>query len=108
MEIGLIFALLVAVVFGANSVFLRRGLLKAGESYSAVVITLFIGVLLFLLMITFTMQWDKVWSLSGQLIALLQDRHPHFSSFGDYYFKRTLYYPPRPGCFVHYCRGNIS
>ncbi len=71
MEIGLILALLVAVLFGASDVFVRRGVLKTGESYTAVLIGLFIGVLLALLMITFTMQWDKVWVLSGQLIGLL-------------------------------------
>ena len=71
MEIGLIFALMVAVSFGASDIFARRGVLKAGESYTAVLIGLLVGVILFSLMITFTAQWDKVWSLSGQEIGFL-------------------------------------
>lgn len=71
MEIGIVFALLSAVFFGASDIFLRRGVLKAGEPYTAVLISLFTGVLLFLLVIAFTAQWGKVWSLSWQVGGLL-------------------------------------
>ncbi len=71
MEIGLVFAILVAVSFGASDIFVRRGMLKAGESYTAVFIGLLIGIILFPLMISFNAEWDKVWSLSSQEIGLL-------------------------------------
>jgi len=71
MEIGIIFAILVAVSFGASDIFIRRGMLKAGESYTAVLIGLLIGIVLFSLMISFNAEWDRVWALSWQEIGLL-------------------------------------
>ncbi|MFC1907161.1 EamA family transporter [Chloroflexota bacterium] len=64
MEIGLVFALLSAILFAASNIFLRRGVSKAGESLSALMIAIFMGLLLFSLMMFFTGEWDKVWSLS--------------------------------------------
>ena len=71
MEIGLIFALLSAIFFAASSVFLRRGVSKTGESFSALLIAIFMGILLFSLMMFFTAEWDKVWSLSVRGWVLL-------------------------------------
>lgn len=71
MEIGLVFAILVAIFFGASDIFIRRGMIKAGESYTAVFIGLLIGIILFPLMISFNAEWDKVWSLSSREIGLL-------------------------------------
>lgn len=71
MEIGLIFALLSAILFAASNVFLRRGVSGAGESNSAFLIAIFMGITIFSLMMFFTAEWDKVWSLSGQGWVLL-------------------------------------
>lgn len=71
MEIGLIFALLSAILFAASSVFLRKGVSGAGESNSAFLIAIFMGITIFSLMMFFTAEWDKVWSLSGQGWVLL-------------------------------------
>jgi len=71
MEIGIIFALLAAVLFAASNVFLRRGVSGAGESSSALVIAIFVGLGLFTSMMFFTGEWDKVWSLSAQGWVLL-------------------------------------
>lgn len=71
MEIGLIFALLSAVLFASSNVFLRRGVSGAGESNSAFLIAIFMGIAIFSFMMFFTAEWDKVWSLSGQGFALL-------------------------------------
>jgi len=71
MEIGLIFALLTAVSFAMSSIFLRKGMFRVGESFSALVITVFIGTIYFSLAVTFTGEWNKVWSLSWQGLALL-------------------------------------
>ncbi len=71
MEIGIVFALLAPVLFAAGDIFLRRGVLKAGESYTAVLVSLLIGVLFFSLLITFTEQWNIVRSLSWQVAGLL-------------------------------------
>jgi len=71
MEIGIIFALLAAVIFAASNVFLRRGVSGAGESSSALLIAIFVGLVLFSSMMFFTGEWDKVWSLSAQGWMLL-------------------------------------
>ena len=71
MEIGLVFAVLTAVSFGLSDIFARRGVLRAGESYTAVLISLFIGILLFSLIITVRVQWDILWSIPGQALGLL-------------------------------------
>lgn len=71
MEIGLVFAIIAAVIFGASDVLVRRGVFRTGESYTAVLMSLFIGVLLFSLMITVTAQWDTVRSISWRALGLL-------------------------------------
>ncbi len=71
MEIGLILALLSAVCFAGSSIFLRKGTVQAGESTTAVIITVFLGAFFFLFILLFTAQWDKLWSLSWQGFAVL-------------------------------------
>lgn len=71
MEIGLIFALLAAVGLALTTVFLRRGTLHTGESFTAVIISIFIGAIFSLCLMLFTADWDKLWSLSWQGFALL-------------------------------------
>ncbi len=70
MEIGLIFAFLTAVSFAMSTIFLRRGISQAGESFTAVVVTVFTGTILFSLVMLFIADWDKIWSLSWQGLAL--------------------------------------
>ncbi len=71
MEVGAIFALVAAVCFGGNQVFVKRGTSRTGESVSAVFVTVFVGMLLLLLVLLFTGEWGKIWSLSWQGFALL-------------------------------------
>ena len=71
MKVGLIFALLSTAGFAAAQVFLRRGTFRAGEAFSAVPISLFIGTTLFTAMLFFTAEWYKIWSLSWQGFILL-------------------------------------
>lgn len=71
MEIGLVFALLTAVSFALSTIFLRRGVSRAGESFSAVVISVFIGTFFFLLVVAFTGEWSTIWTLSGRGLVLL-------------------------------------
>jgi len=71
METGIIFALLAAVIFAASNVFLRRGVSGAGESSSALLIAIFMGLVLFAPMMFLTGEWDKVWSLSARGWMLL-------------------------------------
>lgn len=71
MELGLIFALLSAVGFAASAVFVRKGVYQAGESFSAVPITIFVGTIFFSVSLLFTAGWSKVWSFSWQELVLL-------------------------------------
>ncbi len=71
MEIGLIFALLTTASFAISAISVRRGVYRAGESFTAVVISLFIGTLLFSIIMLFTADWDSVWSISWRGFALL-------------------------------------
>ena len=71
MQLGLIFALLAAVFFGANLVTVRRGVSKEGESSSAVIISVAIGTLFFAFSLLFTDDWHRLWSLSWRGFALL-------------------------------------
>lgn len=71
MEVGLIFALLAATCFAGSHVFVRRGVHQAGESFSAVPISLFIGVFFFAVSLLFTWGWGRFWSLSWQGFVLL-------------------------------------
>ncbi len=50
---------------------LRRGTVQAGESFSAVLISVFVGTFLFSLWLPFTGGWDKLWSVSWQGFILL-------------------------------------
>ena len=71
MDIGLIFALLAAAGFAGNLVFVRRGTLQAGESFTAMTVGVFVGTLFFALSLTFNWGWEELWSLSGRGLALL-------------------------------------
>ncbi len=66
MEIGLIFALLAAASFGGANVFIRKGTFQTGESFTAVVIATVVGMLFFSLVLVFTAEWEKLWSLSWE------------------------------------------
>lgn len=71
MEKGLIFALFSAVSFAASTVSVRRGISETGESFTAVAISVFIGVPFFTAAVLLTREWSKLWSLSGQGFLLL-------------------------------------
>jgi len=71
MEKGLIFALFSALCFGGSLVSLRRGVLRTGEPFTAVLISVVIGLTLLLFWLPFTEEWDKLWSLSWQGFILL-------------------------------------
>ena len=71
MKVGLIIALLSAAGFAASQVFVRRGAFRSGEVFSFVPISLFIGTALFTVMLFFTAEWDKIWSLSWWGFILL-------------------------------------
>ncbi len=71
MEKGLVFALFSALGFGISSVSVRRGVSRAGESFTATVISIFIGVPFFAASAFFSGELNKLWSLSGQAIILL-------------------------------------
>ena len=71
MEIGLIFAVLVAVSYGLSDIFARRGVLRAGESYTIILCSLFIGILYFSSIITIRGEWNILWHMPGQSLKLL-------------------------------------
>ncbi|MFC1995769.1 DMT family transporter [Chloroflexota bacterium] len=71
MDIGLIFALLSAVSLAGQLVFIRKGTLQAGESFTAMLIFVFIGTLFFSPVLIFSVDWDKLWSLSWHGFVLL-------------------------------------
>ena len=71
MEIGLVFALLVSVFYGLSDVYIRRAVLRSGEAYTAVLMTLFVGIVLYSLVITITGQWGVISTLSGRALAYL-------------------------------------
>ena len=71
MDTGLILALLSGFTFAINAVFLRRVLYQTGESFLAVVISVFIGVLFFSVPIFINGEWGILRSASGQAIILL-------------------------------------
>ncbi|MFH0914115.1 MAG: DMT family transporter [Chloroflexota bacterium] len=70
MEFGLVLASLSSVFFGASAAFVRRGVSRAGESFSGAIITLPVGLLVFSLIMAFTQEWSRVWSLSWQGLLL--------------------------------------
>ncbi len=71
MDIGPILALLAAVWLALGIIFIRRGVAHAGDSFSALVITMFAGILIYSLAVTFVSEWDKVWSISLRGLLLL-------------------------------------
>jgi len=71
MDIGLVFALLSAVGFAVSTVFTRKGVARAGESFTAVAISVFIGVPFFAATASLSGEWSKLWSLSVQGFILL-------------------------------------
>ena len=71
MDTGLIFALLTAMLLGASAIFLRRGVLQVGESFSAVLVVLFIGTLSSACMTFFFGDWVTLGNLSWQGYTLL-------------------------------------
>ncbi len=71
MEIGLIYAMISAAGFAGSQVSLRKGALRAGESFTAVIIATLIGTLLLSVLVLFTGDWNKLWSLSWQGFVVL-------------------------------------
>ena len=63
MDIWPLLALLAAVWLAIGTIFIRRGIVHAGESFSALVITMFASVLIYLLAVTSVSEWNKIWSL---------------------------------------------
>lgn len=71
MEKGLIFAILSAICFAGSTVFIRRGVSKIGESFTAVVVSLSIGLPFFAASAFFSGEWDELWSFSWLGIVAL-------------------------------------
>jgi len=71
MEKGLILALCAAVIFSGGTVFMRRGVSQAGESFSGVIISVLIGVLFFAGSSSVSGEWGKLWFFSGQELVFL-------------------------------------
>ena len=71
MEKGLIFALLGAASFAGGMVYIRKAASQTGESFTGVAISVFIGVPFFAASVSFSGEWSKLWSLSGQVLILL-------------------------------------
>lgn len=68
---GPIFMLLSAVCMAGSQVFVRKGVYRAGESFSAIPITVSIGVIFFSLLFFISGEGDKLYLLSWQGFALL-------------------------------------
>ncbi|MFH1002914.1 MAG: DMT family transporter, partial [Chloroflexota bacterium] len=71
MEIGLIFALFSAITFSIGTILVRRGVSTAGESFTAVFISLSIGAVMVTLAMLYQGDWDKVMAFSWKGLALL-------------------------------------
>ena len=71
METGLIFAIGVAVFYGLSDNFARRGVLRAGESYTTVLFSLFIGILFLSIIISVRTEWYILWHISERALKLL-------------------------------------
>ena len=71
MDIGLIFALLSAMSFAANLVFVRRGTLQAGESFTAMTLGVFVGTLFFSPVLIFSVDWGGQWLLPWHVFVSL-------------------------------------
>ena len=57
--------------FAVNQISIRRGVHQAGESSSAVIVTVFLGTLFFSVALLFSGEWETLWSISWQSYALL-------------------------------------
>ncbi len=68
---GFIFALLSAATFAGSQVFVRRGVSRTGESFSAVPVSISIGMLLFFLLLCFTGGWGDFWPLPWRGVVFL-------------------------------------
>ncbi len=86
MDIGLVFAFLTAVCFAIAAIFIRRGVTHARESFSALVVTVFTTTILFLLVVTFSSEWNKVWSISLRGLVLLGGAGILQSVFGRFLY----------------------
>ncbi len=71
MEKGLVFALLASVSFAAQAAYVRKASSRTGESFTAVAMSVFMGILFFAALVFFSGEWSKLWSLSGQGFILL-------------------------------------
>ena len=71
MEKGLIFALFSAVAFAGSIVYIRKAVAQTGESFTSVAVSVFIGISFFAVSVSFSGDWDKLWSISGQGFILL-------------------------------------
>ncbi len=71
MDIGSIFALLAAASFASNLVSARRGTLQAGESFTAMLLIVFVGTLFFSPVLIFGVDWGGIWSLPWYVFVFL-------------------------------------
>ena len=71
MEKGLILALFAAVSFAVGIIIVRKVVARVGESFTATVTSVFIGVPFFAVALFFTGEWDKLWSVSWRAFMLL-------------------------------------
>ena len=71
MDTGLIFGILAAIMLAAGIVLIRKGSVRAGESFTAVFISVVLGIPFFLIAVAFTGEWNKLWDISWQGIVLL-------------------------------------
>jgi len=71
MQNGLVLALIAAVSWAIGAVLVRKGVSQAEESFTAVAISVFLGIPLFSASVSLSGDWSKLWSLSGQGFILL-------------------------------------
>ncbi|MBI4284964.1 MAG: EamA family transporter [Chloroflexi bacterium] len=71
MEKGLLFAILAAAVLAGGVVFIRRGSALTGESFTSVLISIFIGVPMFSASVSFSGEWYRLGILSLKGFILL-------------------------------------
>ncbi len=71
MPLGLILALVSALVFSTGIVIVRRASAAAGESFSVTVVSIFAGLPFFAVAVTLAGDWDKVLAMSWRALVLL-------------------------------------
>ena len=71
MEPGPILAILAGAIFAGSEVTIRKATHKAEESFTAVAIVLFVGVVIFAFIVPLSGDWNRVLSLSWQGFLLL-------------------------------------